>query len=131
MSADYHIDDGFHTIHVKPPQVRSEQLPWRGDIQMTDLAEAVVQLLRHGWPAPFLMMYDEVSCTVPTTICYVLCFLTVRQLFAVCISESAIQMAGLVKGVVQLLRHGWPAPFLMMNGEVRCVVTFVLENDRD
>jgi hypothetical protein len=47
--------------HSPPPtrsQVGARELPWAVDLQA--LADAVVTLLRHGWPPSLVVMYDEV-----------------------------------------------------------------------
>ncbi len=37
-----------------------DQLPWEG-IDFTLLAQCIVRLMQHGWPATFILMYDEVG----------------------------------------------------------------------
>jgi hypothetical protein len=40
-------------------QVEPEELPWKLDLDA--LADAVVNLVRAGWPPSMLIVYDEVS----------------------------------------------------------------------
>jgi hypothetical protein len=43
-------------------QIEAEELPWQVDLQQ--LADAVVNLVRHGWPPSMVLLYDEVGAAV-------------------------------------------------------------------
>lgn len=46
-------------------QVEPQELPWKLDLEA--LADAVVNLVRHGWPPSMLVVYDEVRTTASTS----------------------------------------------------------------
>jgi len=41
--------------------VQPDELAWKVDLAV--LSDAVVNLVRHGWPASMLLVYDEVGPT--------------------------------------------------------------------
>lgn len=45
-------------VNVVCLQVEPEELPWKLDLET--LADAVVNLVRAGWPPSMLIVYDEV-----------------------------------------------------------------------
>lgn len=49
-----------HVIYC--PQVSSQELPW--SVSPETLANAIITLMRYGWPPSLIMMYDEVWASI-------------------------------------------------------------------